>query len=330
MKTDKIINVGLLVVLLLAILFWGLNFLKGRNVFSKENTFYVVYEDINGLEKNTGVYLRGFKIGQVRDIRFMSSAYDRLIVELAINSDVIIPQNTVARIFSSDIMGTKAIDLIFPEVRTAYNLQSRDTLVADVEGGIIDQVRLEIAPYKVHIDNIMESAISTIEQLKLLINKNTAESIHQSIIALQGTIVAVQHAANSADNILSSNAENMNSILSNVNTFSQTLSNNTETLNRAIANLDVFADSLSQANVHSLINNAEATAAQLQELTTRINNGEGTLGALMKNDQLYTNLENTSAQLNKLIIDIQKNPKRYVSFPIFGGGGKNKNEVENK
>ena len=323
MKKEKAINVGLLVVLLMAILFWGLNFLKGRNVFSKEKTYYVVYEQINGLEKNTGVYLRGFKVGQVRNIRFLSSAYDRLVVELAIANDVLLPENTVARIFSSDIMGTKSVDLIFPEERTTCYFQANDTLVADMEGSIIDQVRLEIAPYKVHIDNIMETAISTIEQLKLLMDKNTVTSIHESLSNLQNAIIAVQHAAHSANVILSSNSNNLNNILTNVSDFSQTLSNKSGKINRVIDNLDIFADSLSQANVYSLINNAEATTAELQQITSRINNGEGTLGALMQNEQLYNNLENTSAQLNKLLIDVQKNPKRYVSFPIFGRKAKN-------
>ncbi|MCL2328231.1 MAG: MlaD family protein [Bacteroidetes bacterium] len=323
MKKEKAINVGLLVVLLMAVLFWGLNFLKGRNVFAKEKTYYVVYEQINGLEKNTGVYLRGFKVGQVRNIRFMSSAYDRILVELAIANDVLLPKNTTARIFSSDIMGTKSVDLIFPEERTGFYFQANDTLVAAMEGGIIDQVRMEIAPYKVHIDNIMEATLSTIEQLKALMNKNTVTSIHESLANLQDAIIAVQRAARSADNILSDNSENLGNILTNVSDFSQTLSNKSAKISRVIDNLDVFADSLSQANVHSLINNAEATAAELQQITQRINNGEGTLGALMNNDKLYNNLENTSAQLNKLLIDVQKNPKRYVSFPIFGRKAKN-------
>ena len=323
MKKEKSIIVGLLVVLLFAILFWGLNFLKGRNVFAKEKTYYVVYEQINGLQKNTGIYLRGFQVGQVRDIRFTSSAYDRILVELAIASDVILPKNTVARIFSSDIMGTKSIDLIFPQERTSQNLQAKDTLIAATEGGIMDQVRMEIAPYKVHIDNIMEATLSTIEQLKALMNKNTVTSIHESLASVQEAILAIQHAAQGADKILSDNSSNLNDILTNVNTFSQTLSDKSAKINRVIDNLDVFADSLSQANVHSLINNAEATAAELQQITQRINNGEGTLGALMNNDKLYNNLENTSAQLNKLLIDVQKNPKRYVSFPIFGRKAKN-------
>lgn len=323
MKKDKAIIVGLLVVLLLAILFWGLNFLKGRNVFAKEKTYYVVYEEISGLQTNTGIYLRGFKVGQVRNIRFTSSAYDRILVELAIANDVILPKNTIARIFSSDIMGTKSIDLIFPEERTSQYFQANDTLIAAVEGGIIDQVRMEIAPYKAQIDNIMQSTLSTIEQLKLLVNKNTAASIHESLAKLQDAIVTVQRAAHSADNILSNNSENLDNILTNVSEFSQTLNNKSEKINRVIDNLDVFADSLSQANVHSLINNAEATTAELQQITQRINNGDGTLGALMNDKKLYDNLENTSAQLNKLLIDVQKNPKRYVSFPIFGRKAKN-------
>ncbi|MDR0941358.1 MAG: MlaD family protein [Bacteroidales bacterium] len=318
MKKDKAIIVGLLVVIVLAILFWGLNFLKGRNVFAKEKTYYAVYEEISGLQTNTGVYLRGFKVGQVRSIRFTSSAYDRIIVELAIADDVLLPQNTTACIFSSDIMGTKSIDLIFPDERTSQYVSANDTLTASVEDGIIDQVRMEIAPYKAQIDEIMQSTLSTIEQLKLLVNKNTAASIHKSLANLQDAITAVQHAAHSADNVLSDNSENLSNILSNVSNLSQTLNNKSEKINRVIDNLDVFADSLSQANVHSLINNAEATTAELQQITQKINSGEGTLGALMNDKNLYENLENTSSQLNKLLIDVQKNPKRYVSFPIFG------------
>lgn len=318
MKKDKAIIVGLLVILLFAILIWGLNFMKGRNVFSKEKTYFAVYEEINGLQTNTGIYLRGFKVGQVRNIRFTSSAYDRILVEFAIADDVLMPENTVARIFSSDIMGTKSINLLFPEERSNQYHKANDTLISASEAGIMEQVRMEIAPYKVQIDNIMEATLSTVEQLKTLVNKNTATSLHKSLANLQSAIVAIEHAAKGADKILTDNSENLDNILTNMSDFSQTLQEKTPQINRVIDNLDVFADSLSQANVQSLINNANATASELQQLTKKLNNGEGTLGALMNDEKLYENLETTSAQLNKLLIDIQKNPKRYVSFPLFG------------
>ena len=119
MEKDKAIKIGLLVAIIAGILIWGINFCKGKNIFTRENIYYTTYNQVEGLQKNAAVLLRGYKIGHVKDIYFTSSKYDQLTVELSINSDIFLPTTTVAKIFSSDLLGSKAIDIILPETTTS-------------------------------------------------------------------------------------------------------------------------------------------------------------------------------------------------------------------
>lgn len=320
MEKDKAIKIGLLLVIIAGIMFWGFNFLKGKNVFTKEYTYYTIFERIDGLQQNSSVLLRGNKVGQVTNIYFTSETYKTITVELAINKDVKIPKGTIAKIFSSDIMGTKSIDLILPNFEPntpRILLKNNDTLITSIEGSITDQVRLEMAPIKKQAEKLMESTATAIEQLKFVLNESTGEYLKTSFLKIQSAVDAIQHSSVTIDTILTKSNYNIQMLLENLGSISENIKAKNKEIEHTITNMSKISDTLVAANIAQTIKKTNSAMTQLDELITSINKGEGTIGALAKNKEIYSNLESVSKQLDNLIIDLQKNPKKYVSFPLM-------------
>ena len=146
MNRSTYIKIGAVITLTIAAFVWGFNFLKGRGTFSNDDLFYVIYDRIDGLEVANPVLINGFKVGQVRDIHFLEDTSGRLVVELQVGPVYKVPKESVARIFSSDLMGTKAIELIFSDKRGLH--ETGDTLLPDFEGSLQEMVSVQMLPLK--------------------------------------------------------------------------------------------------------------------------------------------------------------------------------------
>lgn len=329
MEKDKAIKIGLLLVIMFGVLYWGFNFLKGKNIFTKEYTYYAQYERIDGIQKNAAIYLRGHKVGQVTDIQFTSTNYESITLTFAIDKSVLIPQNTIARIFSSDIMGTKSIDLIIPHISPTQKpeiLADKSMLIPDIEGSLTDQVRLEMAPLKKQVEKLMESTGTAIDQLKFVLNEKTGESLRTSFEKIQNAVEAMQHSSVTIDTILTNANLNIQGLLSNIESITQNISKKNSEIDNIINNFSSLSDTLAKANIAETIYKTDAVMTELGGILDKVNKGEGTLGELVQNKNLYKNLEDASKKLDNLILDIQKNPKRYVSFPIMNINKKEKTE----
>ncbi len=331
MEKDKAIKIGLILVIVAGILIWGINFCKGKNLFTKENIYYTTYSQVEGLQPNSAVLLRGHKIGHVKNIYFTSSKYDQLTVELSIFSDIQLPKSSIAKIFSSDILGSKAIDIIIPQefdVAEGY-VENFDTLNTEIEASITDQVRIEVAPLKAQAEKLLQSAAIAIDQVKYVVNEANGKELSRCFIKLQNAIDAIHHSGVTLDTMLTNGNEHVQSILKNVDSITYTISNHSDEIGTLINNFSNISDSVSKANIAQTLYKADDAVTQIQLVLNKINSGESSLGALVDDKTLYNNLENASKQLNTLLIDVQKNPKRYVSFPIFSSG-KDKSKDTNK
>ena len=302
------------------LLYWGFNFLQGKNIFTKENKYYCEYERIDGLQLNSSIYLRGKKVGTVTKISFTTESYKTLTLEFAINKEIKLPTNTIAKIFSSDIMGTKSIDLILPEIvdnNSSSYILNGGKLIAGNEGTLSDQVRLEMAPFKKQVEKLMESTTTAIEQLKFVLNESTGESLRMSFEKIQNAVDAIQHSSVRIDTILSNGESNIQSFLSNIESITKNINNKNKEIDNIISNFSSLSDTLAKANIAETILKTDSVMSELGFMLDKVNKGEGTLGALFQDQELYNNLETSSKKLDNLILDIQKNPKRYLSFPIM-------------
>lgn len=330
MEKDKAIKIGLLVAIIAGVLIWGINFCKGKNIFTKENIYYTTYSQVEGLQKNAAVLLRGYKIGHVKDIYFTSSKYDQLTVELSINSDIFLPTTTVAKIFSSDLLGSKAIDIILPETfeEPISYVKNFDTLNSSIEASITDQVRIEVAPLKAQAEKLLESAAVAIDQIKYVVNESNGEELRRCFIKLQGAIDAIHHSGVTLDTIMTNGDENIQHILANINGITTNINEHSDEIGAIIANFSSMSDSISKANITETLVKTENAVTELSQILQQINSGHSSIGALINDKSLYDNLDQASNQLNSLLIDVQKHPKRYVSFPIFGSSKEKKEKNE--
>ncbi|OFX58839.1 MAG: hypothetical protein A2046_15655 [Bacteroidetes bacterium GWA2_30_7] len=324
-------SIGLVVVIAIIGLVWGFNFLKGRNLFVKENTYSAIYGRIDGLEKSSAVMLNGLKIGQVRDIKFLNDNSGKIIVDFAIKDEIKLNDSAVALIVSMDLMGTKSIELIQGK-STKYH-KIGDTLKSKLEFSIKDQVSIQMLPLKLKAEELMLSLDSVLAVFTYIFNENTKDNISKTFTSIKMTIQNLEKTSVSLDTIMQTEKGKLSRIFSNIELISSNLRNNNEQISLILTNFSNISDTIVKADIGKTIRNANKALSDIDLMLGKIKRGEGTIGMLANNDTLYNNLETATLNLNKLLIDIQKNPKRYAHFSLFDFGGnsvdKEKKETKN-
>ncbi len=315
MKITREAKIGIFTVLCLATLIWGINFLKGKNIFSRTNTYYAVFKRVDGLKVTNTVMLSGYKVGTVKSIRFEEGNTGKLIVALLIEKKYDIPLNSVAKLISADIMGGKAIRLDF-STSNEFHKQG-DTLVSSIETGLLDQLIFEMVPVKEKAETLMEDMEKVLEVITQVFNKDNRENLNQSFASLRSTLENFDKASASVDVMLSSENSKFKQILENVAHFSNSLKRNTAGIDSIINNLAAVTDTLAQANIAHTLAQADSSLHAINQIVTKINAGQGTVGALMHNDTLYHNLERSAKNLELLLYDMKVNPKRYINFSLI-------------
>ncbi len=315
MKIAREIKVGFLFLASLALLIWGYNYLKGKNLFSNERIFYAVYTEIDGLTQANDISIHGFKVGQVQDVYFDKSHTGEIIVELAITDDYPIPRNSVARIFSSGLMGSKEISIILGD-QTEF-AQSGDTLLADIEGSLKDEVNRQVQPLKRKAEELMGSIDSMVTIFQTIFNSGAQANLASSFENIRKTFYNLQHTSSKMDTLIDYESDRLSEIIEHIESISHNLDDNEENISNILTNFSSLSDSLARADVGGTFMNVNRSMTDLQNIIQRINNGDGTVGKLLQNDSLYLHLEKSAADLNRLLEDIKLHPKRYVKFSIF-------------
>ena len=322
MKISKEATIGILVIAAITIFIWGINFLKGNSIFSTDQLFYAKYQRVDGLKKSSPVTLKGFKVGQIKSIQFSESNIDDLIVSFSVADGFKLPNNTTARIVSSDIMGTKEIQIIPGSSKKA--LQAGDTIKGSIEGDLKEQVSMQMLPLKNKAEKLMSSVDSVLTVIQYIFNADARDNISQSLKSIKNTINKLEHTSGSLDTLVTGQRSHMEKILANVESITGNLESNGKNIKNILTNFSSISDSLKQAEITSTINNANAALAQVNEIFQQINSGKGSMGAFLKNDSLYHHMESASKHLDELLVDLKANPKRYVQVSVFGRKDKKK------
>lgn len=280
------------------ILFFGINFLKGVNLFKASNYYYAVYGNVEGLAQSAPVTINGFKVGIVRDIKYDYSNPGHVIVEMSVDKSLRVPVGSEA-VLASDLLGTASIALkLVPAGAGFHNVG--DTLVSKVNAGMMAGIS----------DNLMPAVNAMIPKLDSLFTSLNAiaanPALHQSInrldditAELNGTLRALRAATANLGPITT----DIKSITGNVDTMT--------------GDLAVVSGRLRQAPIDSIAVDLSATMANLKQLTESLNNPDGSVGKLTSDPALYDNLNATITSLDSLFVDIKRNPKRYISIKVF-------------
>lgn len=326
LKISKEIKIAVVFIACLALVYWGINFLKGRDLFRKDRTFYAVYNQINGLVKANPVLVNGFRVGQVDYIRFHPDNSGRVIVAITVtNRDLQIPKNSLAKLTNTGLLGSKAIDLVIGNSTTMA--EEGDTLNTFLQATFTEDISTQIGPIKEKFEHVMVSLDSVLVVIKKVFNESTRANLEESFKSIRFTINNLENITYNIDTLVSNQKQKFADIIGNVESISQNIKNNNDKIENIIKNFSDISDTIAKSHLASTINNADKSLKEFAGIMGKVNRGEGSLGMLVTSDSLYLNLENSSKELNELIQDIKLNPKRYLNFSVFGPG-KKKNEYQ--
>lgn len=307
-------KIGFFAVLCLAAMFWGINFLKGKNIFSPNHQYYAIFDQVDGLENTNPVLINGFKVGLVKNIKFEEGNTGRFLVTLLIGKKYKIPENTIAKMISTSIIGGKAIKL--EVTRGTKYLSPGDTMVSQIETGLIDQLGHQIAPVKQRAESLMKEMEITLKVMSEVFNEQNREQLSQSFANLNKALYSINQTAAELDTSLSPNGT-LRKIFTNMESISSNLKNNNKDITKIVKNFSSISDSIAKIKFASTMLQVDSAMRQFNHVMTSINEGKGTMGNLVKNDSLYHNIESASRNLDLLLKDLKANPKRYVNFSLF-------------
>ena len=312
MKIGSEIKVGAVIIVALGLLYFGMNYLKGSDVFSKSRSFYAIYEKVDGLSTDNVVLVNGFKVGRVASITLIPENGNLIMVEMEILEDQLnIPDSSVARIISEDVLGTKAISLEFRQ-DTIYHV-SGDTLISDIDEALQSIIEEKLAPLQLQIEGVIAEARDLVTTTKILVT-TTNESIEKAKTSMD----IINKTTRDIDKLVVTQNENLTRVLGDITAIASNIRNNSKNINAILENVATISDSLTRANYAAAIENATNALTQLDSMITKINEGEGSLGMLLNDDKLYKNLEQASLEIDKLAEDLRVNPERYVHISVFG------------
>ena len=298
------------------ILFWGVNFLKGVDLFNQQTIVYSIYPRVDGLEIGAPVDVNGLRIGQVKDIRFADNNPDRILVEMMLKTDLVIPNSAVAKIYSSDLLGSKAIGFHYKGGGDA--LQSLDTLPSAVETSLMEEVNRQVAPIKIKAENLLASLDTMVIAVQSIFNDSARKNLEASFRNIKQSVDYLKNTSYNIDTLVVAQKHRLAQIVGNVEAITRNIDSHEEQISHIITNFSSFSDSLAALELTETIKRTDKALNQFSEMIERLDRGEGTVGQLMKNDSLYNNLEQSAGELNSLLYDIKHHPERYVRVSVFG------------
>ena len=317
MKISTEFKIGFFVLVAIAVAYWGINYLKGNDVFSKERVYYAVYDRIDGLAPSNAISINGFPIGLVRHIDLLPEQGNKILVEFAItNPDIQIPRDSEVRIFSSDLLGSKQVSLTIG--KSPEFAKNGDTLMSSIEEGLAASVNAQIAPLKIKAEELLGQIEMAVITVQSVFDESARDNLSQSFVSIKESFYSVSLMAKRLDSLVEYEKPVIEDMMGNLSEFVESLNANKENLNRFTTNLADISDSLRTSELKEAIANVSIALQQFTIMMEKTSHGEGTVGKLMHDDSLYNSMTEASARLASLLEDMETNPNRYVQVSVFG------------
>jgi len=312
-KLSRELKTGIIALSVIAIFIWGFSFIKGTNLLDNHRVFYAEYNNVQGLSPSAPVTINGLNVGTINAIYFHPKKTGRLVVKFSLKSDFKFSKNSIAEIYSPDFISGKSIKIL-PSY-TGNNAVSGDTLKGNIEAGLLGALNDQIAPLQSKVDSFLTNADSLLQGFNTIFDQESQVNLKQSIAKLNTTLSTFKNTSRSLDKMLSEDGK-IDSILSNATIASNSLVS--------------LTDSLNDADIKSTIKKLETTLNNFNGILAGIENGNGSIGKLLKDDGLYKNLEGASKEMEELLREMKLNPKRFVHFSLFGKKPKPYNSEEDQ
>jgi phospholipid/cholesterol/gamma-HCH transport system substrate-binding protein len=314
-KFSKEIKAGLIAILAVVGFVVLFQFMKGRSLFTTDNIFYAKYDNVEGLTQSSPVSINGLKVGQVDKITPQTSKDGKIhfIVKITVDDNFQFSKNSNLEIFEPSLMGGKEMRVnLFYGGSTA---KDGDTLKGAFKLGMMNSLSSQVGPVKDQLQTVLHRVDSLMVNANQVMNAQNREEIRILLQNLNKTVGALQTTAGSVNKLVDNNDPKLQKVLDEA---SLTMKSGKVTLDK-YGNL---AESIDTQKLNATIANLDNTVGQLNKVVSGIDRGEGSLGKIMKDDQLYNNLNAASTNLNALIEDLKANPKKYVNFSVFGKNSK--------
>lgn len=293
-RFNREIRIGIMTIVAIFLLYFGLNFLKGIDIFSPVDYYFARYAQIDGLVTSSPVYIKGYKVGQVEEIRYDFQQEIAFSVKISVSKDIKLPEGTIMELFDDGLMGGKAVQLIYTPGATAY-CKSGDTLTSRTGLGLLDKLTGDLMP---GIESIAGQADSLLRSVRMLIDDG---SVRNSLSSIEKTTADLAESSHQLKKLMK---YDMPQLISNVNDLT--------------GDFKMVSGNLKKIDFASTVQQADLTIRDLNQITRKINEGEGSIGLLLNDKGLYMNLVNLTNNADGLLIDLKRSPKRYVHFSLFG------------
>lgn len=341
MKISNELKVGLLTLAALIIFVVGLQYLKGKDILNSQNTFYVVYDNVQGLVESSPVNYKGLAVGQVKKLEIMPGNNDKILATIIVDEAVKLSKGAIAEIYSTGLISDKAINLkqkyntiVRNEIPENLLSLSGDTLEDEIQRDLTETVALEVRPVREKADLLMSSIDSILNTIQGVFDKETQDNISLSIISIGAILKDFEKTTGSLNKLIDDERDNLTEIFDNVNQITGTLALTNDKINSLLDNnsnkitsimssvdsilydVEEITDEFAELEVKELTKRAEGSIENLEGILEQINNPEGTIGNLLNNPETYNKVNTSIENFNILLKDITENPKKYVQFSL--------------
>lgn len=302
MKISREIKTAILVLGAIALFIWGYSFLKGRNIFDNSTRFYVEYDNVEGLTTSSTVTINGLVVGKVSKID-LDNTSGKLKVELLMTQKINISKNSVAKIYSPGLLGGKGI-MIDPLFGDTDFAESGQTLKGEVVLDMTEKLTKQIEPLQLKVEEALANLNTMLASVNNIMDENTQQSLKSAMTQLDGTLAGANKLMAATNQMVAATQPKLDGTLTNLNTMS--------------SNFASISTDLKALDIKSTFTNLDNATASMDKIMGDIQGGKGSVGKLLKDEQLYSNLEGASKELEALLRDLKEHPKRYVHFSLFG------------
>lgn len=302
MKLTREIKTGILAIATILLFIWGYSFLKGKDLLDKYRTFYVQYDNVEGLSPSASVTINGLIVGKVTKITLDKNT-GKLLVQLQLKTDFPISKTSAAVIYKPGFIDGKQI-AILPNLADKSESVDGQFLVGSSELDLTESLKKQLVPLQAKFEKVMLNADNLLTGINNVLDNQGQQDLKKSLSELSQTMEQFHKASSSINTILDDNKGQINGVVTN--------------LNKVSSNFSKISDSLDKADLGKTAANLQKTLEKVDKMMANLQEGKGTMGKLINDEALYNNLEKTSKELELLLEDLRLNPTRYVNVSVFG------------
>ena len=299
----KEVKLGIIACIIIAATFLAVDFLKGKDLFTNDIKLHTSYSSVEGLSVSTPVTIQGYKVGNITEMSYdpQQRIYN---ISFTVLSEFDIPNDSYLEVYSSDILGSKALRIILGN--SAEYFTSGESIKGEIASDLIGKLTSELSSTKSQVDTLLTNLNKTVNSVNVILNKENTENIASVMEDLQRTMSDIAKISAKIKN----KTPEIESLITNFESVSNTIAASSESISKTLENAEQITSAITEAQISESINS-------LKNLLDGLQNESGTIGKLLTSDSLYNSITSLSSHLDSLVTKIEKDPKKYIKISIF-------------